>query len=375
MWVHKQMHKTCSRVLIIAEAGVNHNGSEKLAFELVDKAIEAGVDIVKFQTFKTENLVIKSAHLANYQSKNGVVENSQFDMLKKLELSYDFYFKLVKYCQQRGIEFLSTAFDFESLYFLVNELKLTTLKIPSGEITNAPFVLAHAQTGCKLIVSTGMCDLVEVENALSVIAFGLLNAQGKLLDISPHKDAFYSAYQSEEGQVLLAKKVTLLHCTTEYPAAVNDINLMAMKTMRKKFKLPMGYSDHSEGITIAIAAVAQGAQIIEKHFTLDKNMPGPDHQASLEPTELLAMVKAIRSVELAMGNGIKQAVVAEIKNIAVARKSLVAEKSIKQGELFTPDNISMKRPGTGMSPYSYWALLEQPASRDYCAGELLKEAT
>ncbi len=249
--------------LIIAEAGVNHNGSEKLALELVDAAYNAGVDIVKFQTFKAKKLVTVTAKQADYQIENTQKEESQLAMLSRLELSYEFHHDLVSYCNKLGIEFLSTAFDFESLDFLVNELGLKTLKIPSGELTNAPLVLQHAQTGADLIVSTGMATLAEVESALGVIAFGYLAKN----DIAPSLDAFQAAYFSAEGQALLKTKVTLLHCTTEYPAPMKDINLKAMDTLAAAFKLEVGYSDHSAGISVPIAAVARGARIIEKHFT------------------------------------------------------------------------------------------------------------
>ena len=363
------------RSLIIAEAGVNHNGDERLALKLVDVAVEAGADIVKFQTFKAENLVTENAALADYQKDNGVTDLSQLAMLKKLELNFDFYPKLVRYCQQSNITFLSTAFDFDSLDFLVNELKLTTLKVPSGEITNAPFVLAHARTNCQLIVSTGMCSLAEVEQALGVIAFGLLNAQGECLDKKPSKEHFFSAFESQEGKALLQNKVTILHCTTQYPAPPSSINLAAMSTMQQHFNLAVGYSDHSQGIIIPIAAVAKGAVIIEKHFTLDKNLPGPDHMASLAPQELKAMVEAIRLTEQSIGNGSKEADVCEQKNKAVVRKSLIAATAINKGELFSKENIVMKRPGTGMSPYHYWQVLQQKSSQSYLAGDLINEPT
>ena len=362
-----------SRALIIAEAGVNHNGDEALAFELVDKAVSSGVDIVKFQTFKAENLVTKSAPLANYQLQNGVKENAQFNMLKALELSCDCFIRLKLYCEQQGITFLTTAFDFDSLDFLINTLKLDTLKIPSGEITNAPFVLAHAQSGCQLIVSTGMCDLAEIEQALGVIAFGLLNTEGEFLTLQPCAESFTKAYQSKQGQLLLREKVTLLHCTTDYPAPVDDINLNAMETMHQAFNLPIGYSDHSQGIIVPVAAVAMGASLIEKHFTLDKSFEGPDHKASLEPEELADMVKAIRLAERAQGWAIKQASSTEQANKAVARKSLVANSDIKLGESFTDENLVIKRPGEGMSPYLYWSLLKQKAQRNYQEGELIDE--
>ncbi|XPF93798.1 N-acetylneuraminate synthase [Colwellia sp. RE-S-Sl-9] len=360
-----------SKVLIIAEAGVNHNGDEHRAFELVDQAVAAGADCVKFQTFKAHNLVTKTASLADYQKENGVKENSQFAMLKKLELGFDIHVKLVEYCQQKNITFLSTAFDFESLDFLINVLKLPMLKIPSGEVTNAPFVLAHAHSGKPLIISTGMCSLDEVAKALSVVAFGLCNVENNTLDNTPSEKAFKQAFASEQGQRLLNQHVTLLHCTTDYPAAPKDINLHAMNTLKDSFSVKVGYSDHSEGIVVPIAAVANGACVIEKHFTTDKNLPGPDHKASLDPTELKTMVDAIRLVEQAMGTGIKEATTSELKNKLVARKSLVAGQRIKQGDKLTPENIHIKRPGSGKSPYEYWDLLNTLATKDYEIGDLL----
>ena len=255
-----------SSVFIIAEAGVNHNGNPDLAFKLVDAAVEAGADAVKFQTFKAENLVVKSAVKADYQMKTTDSNESQFAMLKQLELTHETYIKLIDYCKEKRIEFLSTAFDLESLNFITNNLGLKTLKIPSGEITNGPLLLAHAQTGCDLIVSTGMATLGEVENSLEVIAFGLMHG---LNDKTPSQEAFQEAYFSKQGQQLLQEKVTLLHCTTEYPTQTENINLSAMRTIRKAFGLKTGYSDHSEDITVPIAATALGVTIIEKHFTLD----------------------------------------------------------------------------------------------------------
>ncbi|MGH1410496.1 MAG: N-acetylneuraminate synthase [Aeromonas sp.] len=356
-------------IRIIAEAGVNHNGDEALAVALIDAAHRAGVDIVKFQTFKAANLVTRQAKQAAYQTANTGKEESQLAMLSRLELSFDAHFRLIAHCESLGIEFLSTAFDTESLDFLVNRLKLQTLKIPSGELTNAPFVLAHARTGCELIVSTGMATLAEVEAALGVIAFGLTAPQ----DAQPCEAAFMAAYASEAGQAALANKVTLLHCTTEYPAPMVDINLKAMDTLSHAFRLPVGYSDHSQGITIPVAAVARGACLIEKHFTLDRNMEGPDHKASLEPNELAAMVKGIRDVELALGDGIKGPRPSEIKNKEIARKSLVAACDIEKGVILCADNLAIKRPGDGMSPYAYWQLLGQPAKHRYSEGESLHE--
>lgn len=358
-----------NKTYIIAEAGVNHNGSEELAFKLVDAAYEAGADVVKFQTFKAKNLVTAFAEQASYQQNNMQRKESQLEMLSRLELSYDSHHKLIAYCQKKGIEFLSTAFDHESLDFLVNDLGLKTLKIPSGELTNAPLVLAHAKTGCDLIVSTGMASLAEIEKALSVIAYGYLSPDACL----PDENSFEKAYSSGEGRLLLKSKVTLLHCTTEYPAPFDEVNLKVMDTLAQAFELPVGYSDHTQGISVPVAAAARGAVIIEKHFTLDKNMEGPDHKASLEPDELKSMVQAVRQVEAALGRGIKGPTPSEADNKHAARKSLVASCLIKKGEMFTEDNICVKRPGTGLSPYRYWDMLERKAHKDYQPGDLIIE--
>ncbi|KMT64735.1 N-acetylneuraminate synthase [Catenovulum maritimum] len=355
--------------LIIAEAGVNHNGNKELAFSLVDAAYHAGADIVKFQTFKAKNLVTEDAKQADYQLTNTQKEETQMAMLSRLELSYDAHHELVEYCQSLGIEFLSTAFDIESLDFLVNDLKLSTLKLPSGEITNAPLVLEHAKTKCDLIVSTGMANLAEIELALGVIAFGYTRGDSH----EPSVSAFQEAYASVEGQKALKEKVTILHCTTEYPAPMAEINLRAMDTLRDAFELQAGYSDHSEGITIPIAAVARGAVLIEKHFTLDKNMEGPDHKASLEPQELKGMVDAIRNVERALGSGVKSPTVSEVKNKAVARKSIVVAKPLKKGQVIKDDDIVVKRPGTGVAPTKFWQVIGSIASKDFEAGELFVE--
>lgn len=355
--------------LIIAEAGVNHNGNEKLAFELVKAAHQSGADIVKFQTFKATDLATEFAIQADYQTTNTKKVESQLSMLSRLELSYSTHKKLIAYCNELGIEFLSSAFDPDSLDFLVNVLGLKRLKIPSGEITNAPLVLQHARTGCDLILSTGMASLADIENILGVIAFGYTVGS----DIKPSAQAFQQAYASDIGQAALKNKVTILHCTTEYPAPFDEINLSAMDTLHQAFDLPIGYSDHSEGITIPIAAVARGATIIEKHFTLDKNLEGPDHKASLEPKELSSMVLGIRQIEKAIGRRVKIPTISELKNMTVARKSLVASKSINCGEKFSTDNLSIKRPGTGMSPYKMWDLIGSKASKDYAIGDLIIE--
>ena len=353
--------------LIIAEAGVNHNGSEELAFKLVDAAVNAGADVVKFQTFKAKNLVTESAEQAEYQAANIGKKESQLEMLSRLELSYEAHHRLLAYCAEKKIEFLSTAFDSESLDFLVSDLKIKTLKIPSGEITNAPFILEHARTGCDLIVSTGMSDLADIEAALGVIAFGYTTDEKR----EPSIQAFKQAYASAAGQDALKRKVTLLHCTSEYPAPLNEVNLRVMDTLAQAFGLAAGYSDHTAGIAIPVAAVARGAATIEKHFTLDREMEGPDHKASLEPGELASMVAGIRAVEIALGSAIKSPTLSELKNRNVARKSLVAVKDISQGEAYSEDNIGAKRPGTGISPFMYWSLLGRKSDRDLRSGDLI----
>ena len=355
--------------LIIAEAGVNHNGDERMAFELADAAHAAGADIVKFQTFTAKNLVTSTAPQANYQALSTGKKESQLSMLSRLELSYDAHRQLASYCEKLGIEFLSTAFDFEGLRFLAHDLGLKRLKVASGEITNAPFVLEHARSGCDLVVSSGMATLSEIEAVLGVIAFGFLASPSA----QPGKEAFVEAYSSDEGQQILRKKVTLLHCTTEYPAPMSEINLRAMSTLASAFMLPTGYSDHSEGISIPIAAVARGAVMLEKHFTLDKTMEGPDHRASIEPNELKEMVEAVRKVGIALGDGVKRPTASEVDNKLAARKSIVAACTIAKGEIFTIDNLTIKRPGNGISPFNYWDMLGKVSVKGYAAGDLLSE--
>lgn len=356
-----------NNTFIIAEAGVNHNGSLDMALQLIDVAIDAGANAVKFQTFKGEKLVSRYASKAEYQTRNTGTAESQLEMIKKLELNEGQHLVLVEHCQKHGIEFMSTPFDLDSVDFLANVINVSRLKIPSGEITNGLILLKFAQTGKPIILSTGMSTLDEVEMALGVLAFGFINSREK-----PSMGAFTEAYSSSEGQAFLKDKVSLLHCTTEYPAPFEEVNLKAMDTLRDKFSLPVGYSDHTIGIAVPIAAVARGAVIIEKHFTLDRNLPGPDHKASLEPGELKQMVSSIRQIELALGNGVKQPTTSEIKNMVVARKSLVATREIKQGELFTEANLGVKRPGTGRSPFEYWVLLGKTADKDYKADEVIE---
>ncbi len=356
------------KVYVIAEAGVNHNGDLNLALQLIDAAVYAGANAVKFQTFQTEQLVSRWAPKAAYQKKNTDIAESQYHMLKKLELSFDDHIILKSYCEKNDIEFLSTPFDLKSTDFLLNILQLSTIKIASGEITTAPLLLQIAKAQPSIILSTGMSTLGDIEQALAIIAFGYLQC-----DENPSMDAFMRAYYSTEGQKKLKEKVSLLHCTSDYPADFNGVNLRAMDTLRSAFNLPVGYSDHTRGISIPIAAVARDAAIIEKHFTLDRSLPGPDHKASLEPDELKNMVAAIREVECALGNSLKIPTQKELETKSVARKSIIAVQPIKQGEAFTEKNISLQRPGIGVSPLRYWEYLKRVACQDYQAGELINE--
>lgn len=334
-----------NHTIIIAEAGVNHNGSLEMAKQLVDKAVEAGVDYIKFQTFKASKLVTKSAKQAEYQQKNiGKEGDSQYQMLKKLELSPEDHVVLIAYCKERGIKFFSTAFDFDSIDYL-HSLNLGLWKIPSGEVTNYPFLKRVAAFNEPTILSTGMCEMEDVRAAV---------------------DALYKNGLSKENLILL-------HCNTEYPTPFEDVNLKAMDALRKEFGVEVGYSDHTKGIEVPIAAVALGATVIEKHFTLDRNMEGPDHKASLEPDELKAMVSAIRNIEKAVsGDGTKHVSESEKKNIAIARKSIVAACDIKSGDIFTEENLTVKRPGSGISPMRWEEVLGQKAKKDFNEDELIE---
>ena len=353
--------------LIIAEAGVNHNGQSDLAFKLVEAAAQAGADIVKFQTFKAEWLVTADAPKAEYQQRATDVGESQYAMLKRLELPFDLHHERKRGAERLGLEFLSTAFDSKSLRFLVDEVGVKRLKLPSGELTNAPFVLEHARTGVELIVSTGMATLAEIEQALGVIAFGRIASAEE----QPSVEAFKAAYASAEGQAALRSGVTLLHCTSDYPAAPQTINLSAMDTLAAAFGVPVGYSDHTLGTAMSIAAVARGARVVEKHFTLDRHLEGPDHAASLEPYALAEMIRDIREVSEALGDGIKRPQAAEFSTARVARKSLVARVPIRAGAPFTAKNVAIMRPGTGLPPIAYWSLLGKTARQDYPAGGLI----
>jgi N-acetylneuraminate synthase len=354
------------KTLIIAEAGVNHNGSVTTALELVSVAAEAGADIVKFQTFKANRLANASVKMADYQKNNTGIEESQFDMLKRLELTPEMHFQIEKQCQKLGIQFMSTPFDEGSLEFLTSTMKMGTVKVPSGEITNGPFLLAVARCHKKIILSTGMSTLGDIESALQVIAFGLLNSTG-----SPNVNSLNAAYRSTEGQRLLKDLVTLLHCTTEYPAPIDEINLNAMGTLGHAFGLKVGYSDHSLGFHIPIAAVAMGATVIEKHFTLDKNLAGPDHKASLEPAELREMIAKVREIERAMGQHQKLVVQSEEKNRQIARKVIVAKCEIRAGDTLSFENLDVLRAGKGLSPMGIWNIVGQVAGRNYSVGDAI----
>ena len=331
------------RTLIIAEAGVNHNGSLELARRLIDAAAAAGVDYVKFQSFKTEKLVSPTATKADYQIANtGDATESQFEMIKKLELDADTHRALIDYCATKHIKFFSTAFDLESIE-LLDELGFDRYKVPSGEITNLPYLRSIAAKGKPVILSTGMCDLADIEAALTV-----------MLDAG-----------------LSRADMTILHCNTEYPTPMADVNLRAMNTIGTAFGVAVGYSDHTLGIEVPIAAVARGAVCIEKHFTLDRTMEGPDHRASLEPGELAAMVKAIRNVELALGSTIKSPSASEAKNISIARKSIFTARDLPAGHVIAADDLDMMRPGDGLSPMRMHELVGRAASRDLPAGAML----
>ena len=329
------------RTLIIAEAGVNHNGRLDLALKMVDEAKRAGADIVKFQTAIPERVISKYADKAEYQKETTGNEESQLEMCRRIHLKLSDYDIIKEYCEEVGIEFLSTPFDLESIDYL-EKLGMKLWKIPSGEITNLPYLIKIAKTGKPVIMSTGMAELKEVEEAVNIL---------------------------KEGG---AGEITLLHCTTEYPAPFDSVNLKAMNTLREKLGTKVGYSDHTTGIEVVVAAVSLGATVIEKHFTLNRNLEGPDHKASLEPEELEVMVNKIRIIEKALGDGIKRAAEAEKKNIAIARKSIVAAKDIKKGEILSEDNITTKRPGNGISPMQWFEVLGTEAIRDFGEDELIE---
>ena len=328
-----------NHVFIIAEAGVNHNGDMKIAKKLIDAAVEAKADAVKFQTFIGKNSISINAEKANYQKENVGEDGSQLDMVRKFELPFAAFRELKAYCEDRGIMFLSTPFDMESAGFLHDDLKLEIIKIPSGEITNYPLLKTIGQFGGRVIMSTGMSEIAEIRSAVEVL--------------------------KQHG----TSDISLLHCNTQYPTPMKDVNLRAMLQLKETFHVPVGYSDHTLGIEVPIAAAALGAEIIEKHFTLDRTMEGPDHKASLEPAELKQMVTSIRNIELALGNGVKAVTDSERENMAIARKSIVAAVPIAKGDIYTEGNLAVKRPGDGISPMRWNEILGQTANRDYAADD------
>lgn len=332
-----------NKVFVIAEAGVNHNGDFAMALRLIEAAAHAGADAVKFQTFKSDKLVAARAGKAEYQVANGVTEDSQLAMLRKLEMPEDWHFRLRDQAEALGLVFLSTPFDIESAHFLA-QMGMSTFKVPSGEIVNLPLLRAVAKLAKRIILSTGMCDLDEVQAAVSAL----------------------------QKAGMKREQITVLHCTTEYPAPLDEVNLLAMKAMGEVLGVAMGYSDHTEGITVPVAATALGARVIEKHFTLDRGLPGPDHRASLEPKELAAMVTAIRQVERALGDGQKRVTPSELKNRLPVRQSIVAKTRIRYGEVFSENNLTTLRPGDGISPMLWDSLLGQNAKRDFEAHEAIQ---
>ena len=333
-----------NRTLIIAEAGVNHNGDLELAKQLIDVAANAGADYVKFQTFSADRIVSRSALKAEYQQQTTDASETQYEMLKRLELSHEMHLELIKHCEKQSIKFLSTGFDIESVELLVG-LGIDLIKIPSGEITNLPYLRFIGSLGLPVILSSGMSTMDEIGDALKIL----------------------------ESAGLSRSQVTVLHCTTEYPTPMVDVNLRALNSINKTFGVIVGYSDHTVGIEVSIAAVALGASVIEKHFTLDRLLPGPDHKASLEPNELIAMVKAIRNIEHSLGSGVKEPALSEIKNLHIARKSIMAKQQIAKGEVLSASNLIVKRPGDGISPMRWDLLVGQIANRDYLTNEMIDQ--
>lgn len=353
------------RTLIIAEAGVNHNGSLDRALEMVNAASDAGADMIKFQTFKPELLVSKNAEKADYQKDTTGTAESQLEMVQKYELSREAHEIIASHCREAGIEFFSTPFDLPSVDLLA-DLGVRRLKIPSGEITNWPLIYKVGTTGKPVVMSTGMSVIDEIRDALGVYLLGALAPRA-----IPGREVLEAIYASREGRLYLRENMILLHCTTQYPAPYEDVNLLAMEVLKDEFGLPVGYSDHTQGIAVSIAAAARGAAVIEKHFTLDRNLPGPDHRASLEPDELGALVSSVRIVEKSLGERMKRAAPSEESNRIIARKSLTALTDIKRGEVFSWDNLGTKRPGGGVSPTEFWKYLGERADRDYAPDEQL----
>ena len=354
-----------ARTFVIAEAGVNHNGSLDLALKLVDAAAGTGADAVKFQTFRASSLTAGHAPKAAYQDRAIGSSTSQLEMLRRLELDEAAHHTLLAQCRTRGITFLSTPFDLESADFLV-ALDVPRLKVSSGDVTNLPLLRRVGAAHRPTVLSTGMSTLGDVEGALGALASGALSASvGEVLRPA-------TAYARPEGQAWLQRNVTVLHCTTEYPAPLEEVNLRAMDTLRDAFGLPVGYSDHTRGITVPIAAVARGAVLIEKHFTLDQSLPGPDHASSLEPADFGTMMRAIRDVETSLGSSRKTPSISELRNVAPARRSLVAARPISKGERYTTENLVAKRPGTGISPMLLDDWIGRTAPRDYAVDELIE---
>ena len=333
-----------NRTLIIAEAGVNHNGDIKIAKQLIDVAADCGADYVKFQTFSADRIVTKSADKAEYQKQSSDSSESQFEMLKRLELSVGMHLELIEHCKHRSIKFLSTGFDIQSVDLLVG-LGLNLVKIPSGEITNLPLLRHIGSLDLPVILSSGMSTMKEIGDALLIL----------------------------EQTGLPRAKITVLHCTTEYPTPMDEVNLRAMNSIRNTLGVAVGYSDHTLGIEVSVAAVALGASVIEKHFTIDRSLPGPDHKASSEPVELVAMVKAIRNIEVALGSDVKEPTMSEIKNAHIARKSILASQKIEKGEILSTVNLVVKRPGNGMSPMLWDRLIGQVATRTYLPDEMIEQ--
>lgn len=354
-------------VYVIAEAGVNHNGSLDMAFRLADAACAAGADSVKYQAFTADLLVSRRAPKAAYQSAALGEEISQHDMLKALEFSPADFLRIRKHCEGLGIDFLCSAFDAPSLDFLVSELGQTRVKFGSGDLTDAPLLVRAARCGIEVLVSSGMSSLADVEAGLGALAFGYSAPAAA----RPGPAAFAEALASPQGRQALEEKVGLFHCTSNYPARLEDVNLRAMATLAVAFGVDVGYSDHTEGNTVAVAAVALGARMIEKHLTLDRALPGPDHAASLDPHAFADLVRAVRETGIILGHGRKVSCAAEVDTLRVARKSLVAAADVRAGEEFTELNLTVKRPGTGIAPSRYWELLGRPAGRDYHADDVI----
>lgn len=350
---------------VIAEAGVNHNGSLDLALQMIDLAAKAGADAVKFQTFKAEKLVAAYTDMAAYQERQLGKKLTQLELLKALELSPEAHYKMQAHCKRRNIEFMSTAFDSESLTLLADDLKLGRFKISSGDMNNAPFVLQHAKLGKDMIISTGMSTLDEIEQMLGVVAFGLTSRP----QAEASEAIFRDAYASETGRDALREKVTLLHCSTEYPVPLANINLAAMQLLAETFDVAVGYSDHSTSLRVGGLAVAAAATVIEKHFTTDRSLPGPDHAASLTPEELTSMIDNIRFAEKVLGAKEKVPSEAEDNNAKVARKVICASQDIKKGEVFSEQNLALLRSGEGVSPIRYWEYLSTKAARSYKKGD------